>query len=62
MNKIAIIQPVPAVLDREATLDKAVVLINEVAANGAQLIVFPEASCPATPHGSGGFAPATTGG
>jgi len=43
MSKIAIIQHAPQVLDREATLDKAVQLIAEAAAQGAQLLVFPEA-------------------
>ena len=49
MNKIAVIQHAPQVLDREATLDKAVALITEAAANGAQLIVFPEAFVPGYP-------------
>ncbi len=49
MNKIAVIQHAPEVLDREATLDKAVALITEAAANGAQLIVFPEAFVPGYP-------------
>lgn len=49
MTKIAIIQQAPVVLDREATLDKAVVLIAEAAASGAQLIVFPEAFVPGYP-------------
>jgi nitrilase len=43
MSKIAIIQHAPQVLDREATLDKAVQLIAEAAAQGAELLVFPEA-------------------
>jgi nitrilase len=49
MDKIAVIQHAPRVLDREATLDRAVVLITEAAANGAQLIVFPEAFVPGYP-------------
>ena len=49
MNKIAVIQHAPRVLDREATLDKAMALITEAAANGAQLIVFPEAFVPGYP-------------
>jgi len=49
MKKIAIIQHAPQVLDREATLDQAVKLITEAAANGAQLIVFPEAFVPGYP-------------
>lgn len=49
MAKIAIIQHAPCVLDREATLDKAVQLIAEAAAKGAQLVVFPEAFVPGYP-------------
>ena len=49
MAKIAIIQHAPRVLDREATLDKAVQLIAEAAAHGARLLVFPEAFVPGYP-------------
>jgi nitrilase len=49
MAKIAIIQHAPQVLDREATLDKAVQFIAEAAAGGARLIVFPEAFVPGYP-------------
>jgi nitrilase len=49
MSRIAIIQHAPQVLDREATLNQAVGLISEAAANGAQLIVFPEAFVPGYP-------------
>jgi len=49
MSRIAIIQHAPRVLDREATLDKAVQLIAEAAAEGAQLIVFPETFVPGYP-------------
>ncbi|MEJ2426273.1 MAG: carbon-nitrogen hydrolase family protein [Candidatus Thiodiazotropha sp.] len=49
MPKIAIIQHAPQVLDRDATLDKAVRLIAEAAAQGAHLIVFPEAFVPGYP-------------
>lgn len=49
MAKIAIIQHAPRVLDREATLDKAVQLIAEAAAHDAQLLVFPEAFVPGYP-------------
>lgn len=47
--KIAIVQHAPYVLDREATLDKASNLIREAAAEGARLIVFPEAFVPGYP-------------
>ncbi len=49
MHKIAIIQHAPEALDRAATLDKAVRLIAEAAAKGAELIVFPEAFAPGYP-------------
>ena len=49
MAKIAIVQHAPEVLDREATLDKAVRLIAEAAADGAHLVVFPEAFVPGYP-------------
>ncbi len=49
MKKIAIIQHAPRVLDREETIDKAVQLIEEAAASGAQLVVFPEAFVPGYP-------------
>jgi nitrilase len=47
--KIAIVQHAPQVLDREATLDKASRLVGEAAAEGARLIVFPEAFVPGYP-------------
>jgi len=49
MYKIAIIQHAPRVLDREASLEKAVTLIGEAAATGARLMVFPEAFVPGYP-------------
>ena len=47
--KVACIQAEPVVLDREATLEKLERLTAEAAAEGAQLIVFPEAFLPAYP-------------
>lgn len=49
MYRIAIVQHAPVVLDREATLKKAVALIREAADQGARLIVFPEAFVPGYP-------------
>jgi nitrilase len=43
MQKIAIVQQAPVLLDREKTLASAVSYIAEAAAGGAQLVVFPEA-------------------
>jgi len=49
MPKIAVIQHAPRVLDRDATIDRAGQFIAEAAAEGAQLIVFPEAFVPGYP-------------
>ena len=43
MQKIAVAQESPALLDRDKTIEQAVALVAEAAANGAELIVFPEA-------------------
>src|SRR3954447_18057996 len=40
--RVAAIQATPVILDAEATVDKAVRLIGEAAADGAQLVVLPE--------------------
>lgn len=49
MPKIAVIQHAPRVLDRDATIDKALELIAEAVAEESQLIVFPEAFVPGYP-------------
>lgn len=46
---VACVQAEPAILDREATLEKQAALTAEAAAAGAQLVVFPEAFVPAYP-------------
>jgi nitrilase len=40
---VAAVQATPVILDREATIDKVGVLTKEAVANGAALVVFPEA-------------------
>jgi nitrilase len=45
----AAIQATPVFLDREATVEKALRLIEKVAADGSRLIVFPEAFIPGYP-------------
>jgi len=49
--KVAVVQAAPVLFDREATVEKAIGLIGEVAAQGAQLALFPEAFIPAYPRG-----------
>ncbi len=45
--RAAVVQAAPVLLDREATVEKACRLIVEAAAQGARLVVFPEAYVPA---------------
>lgn len=49
MSKIAIVQEAPVYLDKRATIDKAVSLVDTAAASGAQLVIFPEAFVPGYP-------------
>ena len=49
MPRIAVIQRPPVLLDRAATLDRAVSALREAANGGTQLIVFPEAFVPGYP-------------
>lgn len=49
--KVAVIQAAPVLFDREASVDKACQLTHEAAAQGAQLVLFPEAFIPAYPRG-----------
>jgi nitrilase len=49
--KVAVVQAAPVLFDREATVEKALPLIAEAAAEGAELVLFPEAFIPAYPRG-----------
>src|SRR5919106_6954982 len=48
-TRIAISQKPPVLLDLEATYERAIASIAEAAAEGAKLIVFPEAYVPGYP-------------
>ena len=49
--RVAVVQAASVFFNREATLDKAGRLIGNAAAQGAELVVFPEAFIPAYPRG-----------
>ena len=60
--RVAAIQATPVVLDAEATLAKAVALLNEAADAGVALAVFPECFVSIYPSGAWGAAAAQFGG
>ena len=49
--KVAVVQAAPILFDRDACIEKACRLTAEAAAQGARLILFPEAFVPAYPRG-----------
>jgi nitrilase len=49
--RAAVVQAAPVAFDRERTLDKVAALTADAAAQGAQLVVFPEAFVSAYPRG-----------
>jgi nitrilase len=49
--KAAVVQAAPVLFNREASVEKAVRLTQEAAAQGAKVILFPEAFIPAYPRG-----------
>lgn len=51
--RAAVVQAAPVLFDRDATIVKLHTLTQEAAAQGAQLVVFPEAFVPAYPRGFG---------
>jgi nitrilase len=56
--RVAAVQATPVILDAEASVSKAVDLIGEAAADGAELIVLPETFVPLYPSGAWGKAAA----
>jgi nitrilase len=52
--RVAAVQATPVVLDREATVEKALRLIGEAASQGARLVVLPEAFVPVYPGNAWG--------
>ena len=51
--RVAVVQAAPVLFDREASIEKACGLIAEAQAEGARLILLPEAFVPAYPRGLG---------
>jgi len=51
--KVAVVQAAPVLFDRAATVDKACHLTHQAAAQGAGLVLLPEAFVPAYPRGLG---------
>ena len=49
--KVAVVQVGSIVMNKEKCIDKAITYIQEAGANGANIIVFPEAFIPAYPRG-----------
>ena len=49
--RIAVVQCAPVMFDKTACTDKVITLTREAAANGAELIVFPELIIPGYPYG-----------
>ncbi len=55
--KVAAVHAASVFLDQQATVEKAIRLIAEAAANGAELVVFPESFIPGFPVWAGLLAP-----
>jgi len=51
--QVAVVQAAPVVFDRDASVQKACRLVREAAAQGAKLVLLPEAFVPAYPRGLG---------
>jgi len=51
--RAAVVQAAPAMFDRERSIDKVADLVSEAKAQGAELVLLPEAFVPAYPRGLG---------
>ncbi|MDD2217750.1 MAG: carbon-nitrogen hydrolase family protein [Eubacteriales bacterium] len=49
--RVAVVQATPVLFDKDATIDKAIKLIEEAGEQNADIIVFPESFIPAYPRG-----------
>lgn len=49
--RVAVIQAASIIMDKDATIDKAITLIQQATEKGAKIVVFPEAFIPAYPRG-----------
>lgn len=49
--RVAVVQAAPVIMDEQATLKKALKLIEEASAKGAKIVLFPEAFISAYPRG-----------
>lgn len=49
--RLAIVQATPVMFDKDKSIDKAIGLIEECAAKGAEIVVFPELYVPGYPYG-----------
>ncbi len=50
--RVAAVQATPVILDAEATIDKAIALVEEAANEGAAIVAFPECFVSAYPSGA----------
>jgi len=49
--RVAVIQAASIIMDKDATIEKAITLIQQASEKGAKIVVFPEAFIPAYPRG-----------